>query len=318
MTPSRYPRIPIDQVTTHSITDRRSTVRIEDFARPHTPGASLREFLDSLPHILEADSFRAVTDAIVTAVRNKRPVVAMIGAHMIKTGLNPILIDLVAGGVLTAIAMNGAGVIHDVEIACFGHTSEDVAVNLNDGTFGMTRETADYIHGTLALEESRDLGFGEAMGRRMDAEVTPNADVSVLAACYRHGVPVTVHTAIGTEVVHQHPTADGAALGEFSLRDFHIFAQVLTDIEGGVVLNLGSAVILPEVFLKALTIVRNLGHPARNFTTANFDMLQHYRPRVNVVQRPTALGGKGYSITGHHELMIPLLAAAVKEGLANG
>jgi deoxyhypusine synthase len=315
MAPSRFPEIPIDKVTTRSIHDRQSKVRVEDFAQPHQPGATVADFLKSLPDFLKAADLRAVVAAIVSAVQNKRPVVCMIGAHMIKTGLNPLLIDLVEQGTLSAIAMNGAGAIHDVEIACWGHTSEDVATNLADGSFGMTRETADYIHGTLAQEESTGLGFGEALGRRLDAEDVANVQLSLLAACYRKQIPITVHTAIGTEVVHQHPTADGAKLGEFSLRDFRIFSQVLTEIEGGVVLNFGSAVVLPEVFLKALTVVRNLGHASQHFVTANFDMLQHYRPQVNVVERPTAQGGKGYHITGHHEIMIPLLAAAVKEGL---
>jgi hypothetical protein len=232
-------------------------------------------------------------------------------------------------GVITTIAMNGADIIHDVELSHFGRTSEDVAANLADGTFGMAEETGDFINRTLKKGFDEKLGLGEAIGKELAEQKVKNLEFSILGRAYQLGIPVTVHgrayqlgipvtvhVAVGTDIVHQQPSADGAVVGELSHRDFKIFAEVVSGVgDGGVVLNFGSAVVLPEVFLKALTVARNLGHPCRDFTTANFDMIQHYRPRVNVVQRPTQEGGRGYQITGHHEIMIPLLALAVKEAM---
>jgi len=239
----------------------------------------------------------------------------MLGAHVIKCGLSPIIIDLMEKGIITTIATNGAGTIHDTELACCGKTSEDVEENLKNGTFGMASETADIINNTISEGKSGDLGFGELLGKRLSEKDIPYRNFSILSAGYRLRIPVTVHVAIGTEIVHQHPSADGEAIGKLSLKDFRIFANNLKNLEGGVVFNIGSAVILPEVFLKALTVVKNLGYKVENFTAVNIDMIQHYRPKVNVVERPTAQGGKGIIITGHHEFMIPLLAAALKERL---
>jgi hypothetical protein len=239
----------------------------------------------------------------------------MIGAHVIKVGLAPLLVDLLERGVLTCVAMNSAAAIHDVESAKWGTTSEDVEANLLDGTFGMAKETGDFINGVLAeaMASREDRGYGEALGAKL--QDAPHRAQSVLATCYRLGVPATVHAAIGTDIIHQQPTMNGAATGELSFRDFRVLANVVKDLKGGVMMNIGSAVILPEVFLKALTVGRNLGYGASGFTTANFDMLQHYRPRVNVVARPTKGSGKGYMFTGHHEIMIPLLCAMIKDRL---
>lgn len=238
----------------------------------------------------------------------------MMGAHVVKVGLAPIIIDLLHRGFVTHIAMNSAAAIHDVETAMWGHTSEDVAVNLMDGTFGMSRETGEFINRALVkgFAETND-GYGETLAQKIIALNAPNKSVSILAACYEAGIPVTVHAAIGTDIVHQQPTMDGAATGELSYRDFKIFVSSVKELRnGGVVLNLGSAVILPEVFLKALTVARNLGFKAQGFSTANFDMIRQYRPQMNVVERPTQRRGRGYSVTGHHEIMIPLLAAMIK------
>jgi len=243
----------------------------------------------------------------------------MMGAHVIKVGCSTILIDFIKRNIVTAVAMNSAAAIHDVETAMWGVTSEDVAENLMDGSFGMWTETGEFINGVLTktFHES-DAGYGEALGEAIAEKSAPNIEYSILAAGIAANVPVTVHTAIGTDIIHQQPTMNGAATGELSFRDFRTLCGVVSElIDGGVVLNFGSAVILPEVFLKALTVVRNLGHKAKGFVTVNFDMIQHYRPRVNVVQRPTQDGGTGYSITGHHEIMIPLLAAAIKDVMYN-
>lgn len=236
------------------------------------------------------------------------------GAHVIKVGLAPIIVDLVRQGILTHVAMNSAAAIHDVESAMWGHTSEDVAVNILDGKFGMSQETGDFINKALsnAFLESSD-GYGEALAKKLIAHKAPNAEISILVTCYRSGIPITIHAAIGTDIIHQQATMDGAATGELSFRDFKILAHSVKDLSAdGVVLNIGSAVILPEVFLKALTVARNLGHNAKGFSTADFDMIKHYRPTVNVVERPTKPSGRGYSFTGHHEIMIPLLAAMIK------
>ncbi len=310
-----YPKADLSKVRTVPIRKRGSKVRPAAFAKVFNPkSASFGTYVDSLPHFLAADDLRSVVADIAASRRRGKPVIAMIGAHVVKVGLAPVLIDLVKRGVVTAVAMNSAASIHDVETAMWGETSEDVAVKLEDGSFGMSKETGEFINGTLAHAYAAcEYGYGEALGRSLLNVSAPNRKYSLLATCVASGVPVTVHAAIGTDIVHQHPSMDGAATGELSFRDFRVFCNVVGRLRGGgVVLNIGSAVILPEVFLKALTVARNLGSPARGFTTANFDMIQHYRPRVNVVQRPTQKGGKGYQITGHHELTIPLLAAMIK------
>jgi hypothetical protein len=285
------------------------------------PGAardrSFAAFLKSLPDVLVARDFLRVVNAIASAATNSRAVVVMLGGHIVKTGLAPLLIDLMNRGVITHLAMNGSAAIHDYEIARFGATSEDVARGLVDGTFGMAEETGRGMNQAITEGMKNGWGMGEAIARALKAQSLSNGELSILLAAFRRGIPCTVHAAIGAEIIHQHPIADGAAIGDTSHRDFRRLAASLPELhEGGVVLNLGSAVIMPEVFLKALTIARNLneGKPT-TFTTCDLDMQRHYRPRVNVVQRPTAGSGKGYEITGHHEIMVPLLAWGVIEAL---
>jgi hypothetical protein len=293
-------------------------VSAADFAHPPGNDRSFSAFIASLPDVLVARDFRAVVDAIAAAARQRRAVVAMLGGHVIKTGLAPLLIDLMQRRVITHLAMNGSAAIHDYEVARFGATSEDVAAGLRDGTFGMAEETGGEMNAAFVSGMETRTGMGEALGRALDARSDlAGAGRSLLLRALQLNVPVTVHAALGAEIIHQHPAANGAAIGDTSHRDFRRLAAALIELdEGGVVLNLGSAVIMPEVFLKALTIARNLnaGRP-RNFVTADFDMQRHYRTRMNVVQRPTLDGGKGYEITGHHEIMVPLLAWSVIERL---
>lgn len=313
---SKFKKIDLTNVRTISIKKRKSKVRTQEFARIYDPAREpFRAFVNSLPHILVAEDLRTFVDDIVRARAKKRPVIAMIGAHVIKVGLSPLLVDLLERGILTGVAMNSAAAIHDVETAKWGTTSEDVEANLLDGTFGMSRETGTFINGALsaAMAERGEKGYGEAIGERL--QDAPQRSKSVLATCYRLGIPATVHAAIGTDIIHQQPSMNGAATGELSFRDFRLLCNAVKDLRGGVVMNIGSAVILPEVFLKALTVGRNLGYGANGFTTANFDMLQHYRPRMNVVSRPTKSAGKGYLFTGHHEIMIPLLCAMINDRL---
>jgi hypothetical protein len=286
----------------------------ELFAGLFKKGGSFSDFLNSLPKILKADDIKAVAEAIVNARKNEKPVFWMMGAHVIKCGLSPVVIDLMEKGFISAVSMNGAGAIHDLELACFGHTSENVAENLLNGTFGMAEETASTLNNALERGRQEGMGFGESVGAKLSEENVTNRSTSIFAAGYRLRIPITVHVGLGTEIVHQHPSSDGKTIGELSMRDFRILADRLSLLdEGGVVMNVGSAVILPEVFLKALTVARNLGSPASGFISVNMDMIQHYRPTQNVVSRPTLGGGRGYQITGHHEIMIPMLAAAVNE-----
>lgn len=312
---SKYEKIDLSKVRTISIQNRRSKVNTSEFAKVFDPKTqSFSDFIDSLPDILVAKDLKTLVDRIVNAYEKNKLVVFLIGAHVIKVGLAPLLIELGKIGVIKALAMNSATAIHDVETALFGQTSEDVAENIMDGSFGMAEETGDFINLTLKEYcENSDLGYGEALGKKLNDINAPNKDYSVLASYYNLNIPVTVHAAIGTDIVHQQPTMDGSATGEMSFRDFKILCNVLTQLDSeSVVVNIGSAVIMPEVFLKALTVVRNLGYNAFGFTTANFDMIRHYRPTVNVVQRPTQGGGTGLMITGHHEIMIPLLVAMIK------
>lgn len=287
-------------------------------AAPSGAGGSFAAFLASLPDILVARDFKRVVAAIVSAARTGRGVVAMLGGHVVKTGLAPVLIDLMQRRVLTHVAMNGSAAIHDYEIARFGATSEDVAAGLRDGTFGMAEETGRGLNESFVRGMERDWGMAESVARALEELPSlAHPELSVLLAAHRLGVPSSVHAAIGAEILHQHPAANGAAIGATSHRDFRRLAASLGRLDdGGVVLNLGSAVIMPEVFLKALTVARNLqGGKPIGFTTCDLDMNRHYRPRVNVVQRPTVGGGQGFEITGHHEIMVPLLAWAVVEGL---
>ncbi|MEX0737326.1 MAG: hypothetical protein WEB62_01680, partial [Bacteroidota bacterium] len=300
---------------TISIKTRKSKVSPKDFARVlHPHAARLTDFIDSLPKILVGNELRDLVGDIVRSRKKNKPVILMMGAHVVKVGLSPVIIDLVRRGIVTHVAMNSAAAIHDVETAMWGQTSEDVSTNILDGRFGMARETGEFINKALvkAFSQSNE-GYGEVLAKKIIAQKGKYGEVSILASCYRLGVPVTVHAAIGTDIVHQQPTMDGAATGELTFRDFKILTHSIRDLTGGgVVLNIGSAVILPEVFLKALTVARNLGSRVRGFSTANFDMIRHYRPQMNVVERPTQPNGRGYSFTGHHEIMVPLLAAMIK------
>ncbi len=296
-------------------------MRAEEFAHPPADDRSFGSFVRALPDVLAARDFVHVVDAIVAAARNRRGVVVMLGGHVVKTGLSPVLIDLMTRRVVTHVAMNGSAAIHDYEIARFGATSEDVAAGLRDGTFGMVEETGREMNEAFRTGCTRDEGMGECLGRALDEadqrDGLANPELSILLAAHRLGVGTTVHAAIGAEIIHQHPAADGAAIGATSHRDFRRLAHALLSLDGGgVVLNVGSAVIMPEVFLKALTIARNLndGRPS-DFVSCDLDMVRHYRPRMNVVRRPTLHGGSGYEITGHHEIMIPLLAWAVADRL---
>jgi hypothetical protein len=284
---------------------------------PWRVGNSLRDFLESLPRTLAAADLREVAQRIVTAVGTQRPIILGMGAHPLKVGLSPLIIDLLECGIVSAVSMNGAGIIHDFELAAQGETSEDVASALRDGSFGMAHETGEFLNTAIRTGVMRDgLGIGQAVGKQILAEKLPYAHLSVLAACARLEVPACVHVAVGTDIIHMHPQADGAAIGEGSLRDFHLLTTVVTHLEGGVFINLGSAVIIPEVFLKALSLARNLGHTVNVFTTVDLDFIRQYRPVTNVVTRPTQHGGRGFHLTGHHEIMFPLLCAAVLEELS--
>ncbi|HET7456968.1 MAG TPA: hypothetical protein VFJ74_04875 [Gemmatimonadaceae bacterium] len=319
--PPAYGEADLARIRTVAIARRPNKVSAAEFAGPPGFDHSFRAFLDSLPDVLVARDFRRVVDAIVNAVASGKAVVVMLGGHVVKTGLAPLIVDLMRRGVITHLAMNGSAAIHDYEIARFGATSEDVAAGLKDGTFGMAEETGRGLNEAFVDGMARGAGMGESVALALDAldhaEPLAHPELSVLLNAWRLGVPATVHAALGAEIIHQHPAANGAAIGDTSHRDFRRLAASLPGLDGGgVVLNLGSAVIMPEVFLKALTIARNLnGGLPRAFVTCDLDMQRHYRPRMNVVQRPTLEGGRGYEITGHHEIMVPLLAWAVAERL---
>jgi hypothetical protein len=296
---------------------RHSKVLLSDLATPWQPGGSFTKFYAGLPDILAGKTLRAVAHAMVSAHRQRRAVIAGIGAHVIKVGLSPIVTDLMERGIITAVAMNGAGIIHDFELALMGHTSEEVDAEIDDGRFGMAEETGRILNEAINHGAAAGEGLGEAIGNYINrhAGQFPNRATSILATGAQLGLPVTIHVALGTDIIHMHPSADGAAIGATSLLDFRRLAAVVAGMEGGVYLNVGSAVILPEVFLKTVSLGRNLGHSLTNITTVNMDFLPHYRPQTNVVRRPTQKGGQGYSLTGHHEIMLPLLAAAVMEEL---
>lgn len=308
----KYPSIDMSGCRTYSIKTRDNKVNIRDhFAGRPAAGMSFADFYQSLPCLLGAESLRNVVEAVVAARKADRPVVLAIGGHVIKCGLQPVLKSLIEAGIVTAVAMNGSAAIHDFEVSLIGATSEDVGAVLHAGDFGFSEETGAGINRALKAAMPEGIGFGEAIGRAIVAGGHEFKDYSLLAACVEQQIPVTVHVAIGTDIIHQHPEFDGAVTGEMSARDFRLLTSVVADLSGGVWLNVGSAVILPEVFLKALSIAQNLGHHVAGFDTANFDMTQHYRPLQNVVKRPTAGDGHGYTITGHHEINIPLLAAAI-------
>jgi hypothetical protein len=312
----KFPPLDPTKVVTYPLGQRKSQVAADAMATTWKPGDSFNAFLSSLPHALAAVDLRTIAQRIAEAVRAHRPVVLGMGAHPIKVGLSPLIIDLLERGVLSAVAMNGAGIIHDFELAYQGATSEDVASTLADGSFGMARETGAFLNDAVSTGVKQPgVGIGQAVGERILVERLPYAHLSIVAACVRLERPVSVHVTIGADIIHMHPQMDGAAVGEGSLRDFYRLAGVVACLEGGVFINLGSAVVIPEVFLKALALARNLGNVVKDFTTVDLDFVRHYRPQVNVVTRPTLQGGRGFHLTGHHEIMFPLLCAAVLEEL---
>ncbi len=302
----------------YSLTERPSKVALNAFARATPRGSSFQTFFESLPRILAGKSLHRLVDAIVTAHKDRKPILVLLGAHVLKVGLSPLIVEMIEKRIVTAIATNGAGIIHDFELAFQGQTSEEVAQALADGSFGMARETADFLNGAISEGAKKGVGLGQSVGRWIQTKRLRFRSLSIFAAAFSAKIPATVHVAIGADIIHQHPSCDGAALGATSLADFRTLTQVVSGLgHGGVVMNVGSAVILPEVFLKAVSTCRNLGFPVKDFTAANLDMIPHYRPYQNVLVRPTALGGEAINLIGHHEILIPLLHAAVMERLGS-
>jgi len=312
---TKTPLVPLDlrRVRTVALKKRRSKVETRALGRPVRRGLSIRAFVAGLPDILAASDLKDAAARIAGAIRRRRPVVLGMGAHPIKVGLGPVICDLLERGRLAGVAMNGACLVHDFELAASGHTSEDVGPGLDRGLFGMARETGEFINRATGDGVAAGLGLGTAVGRAIERARLPGRRTSILATATRLSLPATVHVAVGTDIIHMHPSADGAAIGEGSMRDFRLLASLVARLEGGVYINLGSAVLMPEVFVKALNLARNVGHRVRALTTIDMDFNRHYRPLVNVVSRPTALGGRGIQLTGHHEIMFPLLWAAVEE-----
>jgi hypothetical protein len=308
-----YEEFDLKGIKTYPLRSRQSKVGLAQFATPYKAGSGVTGLLASLPGLLAAKDFKDVVSAMVAAKRDGRAIIWGLGAHVLKTGLSPVLVDLMERGFVSAIATNGAGIIHDFEIALSGGTSEDVDATLGPGTFGMAEETGAQVNAAIKVGVTAGMGIGQSVGRFLHESRAPFAQISVAAAAWRLQIPLTVHVAIGTDIIHMHPQASGAAIGEASLRDFKYFVTCVSKLERGVYLNCGSAVVLPEVFLKAVAVSRNEGRSLEGLTTVNLDFLRHYRPLTNVVARPTAGSGKGYSLTGHHELLIPMLAAALVE-----
>jgi len=309
-----YEEFDLSGVKTYPLRTRESKVTLAQFATPYQKGSGVDGLLKTLPSLLASGDFKAVVQAMLTARRDGRAIIWGLGAHVLKTGLSPVLVDLMERGFVSAVATNGAGLIHDFEIALSGATSEDVDATLGPGTFGMAEETGTQLNQAIIDGVAAGLGLGQAVGRYLVDRPAPFAHISIAAAAHRLAIPLTAHVAIGTDIIHMHPRASGAAIGEGSLRDFKYFTSSVARLEGGVFLNCGSAVVLPEVFLKAVAVARNDGRSLAGLTTVNLDFLRHYRPLTNVVSRPTAGTGKGYSLTGHHEIMLPLLASALIEG----
>ena len=311
---SKYPRVDLSGLKTMSIADRRSKVGVSSFGRPVQPAASVAELLDSLPDILAGSSLKTIIDRIAAAANERKPIVMAMGAHVIKCGLSPFVCDLIRRGIITTVAMNGAGAIHDSEIALFGGTSEDVVEGMRSGMFGMARETAEFVNSGAALACEHDMGLGESLGKALLDAGAPHRDVSILSTAYESDVPVTVHVSIGSDIVHQHVSASGANIGAASMTDFRILTEAMKGLgQGGVLMNVGSAVVLPEVLLKALNTIINLGHTLEGMTGVNLDFVQQYRSNQQVVARVREIGGEGISLTGHHELMLPLITAGVIE-----
>ena len=309
----RYEEFDLSSVRTYPLASRKSKANFEEFATPYKPGSGVGALIESLPGMLGAADFRAVVAAIREAQSAGRGIIWGLGAHVVKTGLAPVIIDLMERGFVSAVATNGAGIIHDFELALSGATSEDVEESLGPGRFGMAEETGRLLNAAINEGVSKGLGLGQSVGLSLREMRPPHESLSILAAAARLEIPVTVHVAIGTDIIHMHPDASGAALGEGSLRDFRYFVSNVARLDGGVYLNCGSAVVLPEVFLKAVALARNRGASLQGLTTVNLDFVRLYRPQTNVVSRPVAGIGQGYSLVGHHELMIPLLAAALVE-----
>jgi hypothetical protein len=312
---NKFKPIDLSPLKTYSIADRKSKVSFGDLAKPWHKGDTFSSFLKGLPDILAAQQLQQVIDALVSACRAQKTIMVGMGAHVIKVGLAPVIIDLIKRGVIKAVALNGAGIIHDFEMAYAGKTSEDVSAGLDSGEFGMAQETGQFLNQAIKQSDNDTVGLGFAVGSLILENQLPFADMSILAAGVKYGIPITVHVAFGTDIIHMHPGFDPAKAGAATHRDFRIFASVVSTLENGVYMNVGSAVLLPEVFLKAITLVRNLGHQVKNFTTVNMDFITHYRPLTNVVHRPTLSGGKGYNLVGCHEIMFPLIAAGVIEKL---
>lgn len=310
-----YEEFDLSGVKTYPLRSRQSKVTLGQFATPYKAGSGVGGLVGSLPGLLAARDFKQVVRAIAAAKAEGRAIVWGLGAHVVKTGLSPVIVDLMERGFVSAIATNGAGIIHDFEIALSGQTSEDVDATLGPGTFGMAEETGTQLNHAINEGVATGLGLGQSIGRHLAAAQPPFAQISIAASAWRLQIPLTVHVAVGTDIIHMHPQASGASIGEASLRDFKYFASIVARLAGGVFLNCGSAVVLPEVFLKAVAVARNDGRSLDGLTTVNIDFLRHYRPLTNVVSRPTAGSGTGYSLTSHHELLIPLLAAALIDGV---
>jgi hypothetical protein len=312
--PSRYGVAPLDlsKLETYPLASRKSKVSAQQIGKPAEPGMSFREFWNRLPDVLAGRDLRELVSRMKRARENDRAILWGLGAHVIKVGLSPLLIDLMERGYVQGLALNGAGIIHDFEMALVGETSEEVAEGLGAGKFGMAEETGSLLNRAINEGVASGLGLGESVGAFLTELSPPHMKLSLLTNAYRQAIPVSVHVAVGTDIIHMHPQASGEAIGKGSLTDFRLFASVARGLDGGgVYLNFGSAVLLPEVFLKAVSVVRNLGYPLTDFSTANFDFIRHYRPRVNVVERPVTGTGRGFDFVGHHEILMPLLAAAL-------
>ena len=309
--------ISLENIRTYSLKKRPSKVSVTDFGSGWIAGGKMSLWLESLPNILAGSDFRKLVNRLTMAVKDKKTIILSMGAHAIKIGLSPVILDLMEKGIITGLAMNGAGIIHDLEVAMVGATSEYVDSELLHGKFGMAKETGEFLNMAIREGAKKGDGLGYCVGKSVLEASFPYNKFSLLAGAARMDVPLTVHVAIGTDIIHFHPAVDGSAIGKTSHLDFRIFATLVSHLEGGVYINLGSAVILPEVFLKALTLVRNLGFNVKRFTTVDMDFIRHYRPMNNVVKRPTLEGGEGFSLTGHNEIMFPLLVAAMIESLEN-
>jgi hypothetical protein len=308
----KYVPINLDTIKTCNLKKRKSKFTRNQIGKSFS-GGTFKKFLKCLPDVLASRDFREIVSTIIKAKKRGRPVVLGMGAHPIKVGLTPIIIDLIKRGIITSVAMNGACIVHDFELSLVGYTSEDVDTELCRGTFGVAEETGRGINQAIQQGVSRGHGIGKSVGDFIVKSKFPLRKLSILAAASKLDIPASVHVALGTDIIHMHPEADGAAIGEGSMRDFRLFSSVISNLKGGVYINLGSAVIMPEVFLKAIALSRNLGYDVKNFTTVNMDFIQHYRCRENVLRRPVLSGGKSYALTGHHEIMFPLLAASILE-----